>query len=225
MTRADLISLDEAEAVSGEGAGFVACPGCGVAFTPKRKNQSYCEPPCQKRTTRNAARGSRNATDSQEVRHTKRRNRGRLFWLNETFYCTPPGERLGLLMAWLNKARGGNTHLSIVLANPAFFAPPKDQRRKVSFRRSRAYPPVPFLADRLCRRLLGCRVWQWVDGSANEPETGEVMGAVNPPSTIRRDDAGQLCTDRPVTVYVAQDPADFLAGIRALREAKDRAAA
>ncbi len=119
------------------------------------------------------------------MRYTKRRNLGRLFWLNETFYGTPPGERLGLLMAWLKEARGGNTHLRSVLANPAFFAPPKDQRKKVSFRRSRAYPPVPFLADRMCRRRLGCRVWERVDGTAANPDTGEVIGAANPPSTIR----------------------------------------
>lgn len=225
MTFTAPIPHDGAEAAGTAGAGFAACPGCGVAFTPKRKNQIYCTPPCQKRTTRHAKRGPRNATDSQEVRYTKRRNLGRLMWMNETFYGTPPNERLGLLMGWLNEARDGGAHLRSVLANPAFFAPPKDQRKKVSFRRRRAYPPVPVLADRLCRRLLGCRVWQWVDGSAADPETGEVMGAANPPPAIRSDVSPQVGPDRPLTVYVAQDPADFLARIKALRNADDRAAA
>lgn len=42
-------------------------------------------------------------------------------------------------------------------------------------------PPVPMLADRSCGWLRDCRVWEWVNGSAPEPETGEVLIDHNPP--------------------------------------------
>lgn len=156
------------------GGGQHVCPGCSTSFTPSRRNQRYCTPPCQKRATRNASRcGPRG--DSWDVQHRSRRDHATLQWLNEVYYGTPPGERLGLVNDWLGRARAGDKHLRHVLGNPLFFAPKEDAWRRVCFRRSRYYPPVPLVADRLCRRLMGCRVWEWVTGRAPEPETGEVV--------------------------------------------------
>jgi hypothetical protein len=102
-------------------------------------------------------------------------------WLNETYYGTRPDERLGLLKDWLDQARDGNTALRRVLSRPEFYAPDKDEEEKVCFRQCWAYPPVPLLADLFCIDFRDCRVWKWVNGSADEPETGEVLTAHNPP--------------------------------------------
>lgn len=156
------------------------CPGCGIPFQPSKRNQRYCLPSCQKKASRNSARGSTSASDSPDRRYVKRRQRATLAWLNETYYATPPGARLALLKAWLDAARGGDTHLRGVLSRPDFAK--ADHDRATCFRNSRAYPPVPYLADRFSQRLLNCRVWDWVSGCAGEPETGEVENSPVPHS-------------------------------------------
>lgn len=112
--------------------------------------------------------------------------KARLIWMNEAFYSTRPDARLGLLKEWLDMARYGNTALRGVLTRPEFFAPEKGDR-KAYFRRCRAYPPAPQLADWFCRKLLNCRVWEWVSGKAPEPETGEVIYANPPPAYVVAD--------------------------------------
>jgi hypothetical protein len=115
MTQADLISLDGAEAVSGQGAGFAACPGCGVAFTPKRENQSCCDPPCQKRTTRNAARGSR------EVENTKRSDAhySRAAWLSYDVLRMSSLRQRQVILAILQAASAHDAALRNILLDPA----------------------------------------------------------------------------------------------------------
>lgn len=104
-----------AEAVSGEGAGFAACPGCGVAFAPKRKNQSYCDPPCQKRTTRNAARGSR------EVENTQRSGAhySRAAWLSYDVLRMSPLRQRQMILAMLQAASADDAALRNILLDPA----------------------------------------------------------------------------------------------------------
>ncbi|TDX28177.1 hypothetical protein [Rhodovulum visakhapatnamense] len=140
--------------------------------------------------------------------------------MNETYYGTPPGERLGLLKGWLDAARGGDVHLRQVLGNPAFYAPSRDDRRRVCFRRSWAYPPVPYLADRFCMVFLGCRVWEWIGGKAPEPvEIGEVVtaegGGTNPPS-YSETGATYPGADK---VYLRRDAKAFLDNLKAIRRA------
>jgi hypothetical protein len=74
-----------------------------------------------------------------------------------------------------------------VLSRPEFFAPEREEFERVCFRRCWAYPPVPLMADLFCRTLRDCRVWEWVNGSAPEPETGEVVIADNPPPAYEVD--------------------------------------
>lgn len=164
---------------TGEGVGNHApptapqCPHCGATFAPKRTNQRYCAQPCQKAATRNAARGPRTTADSPDRRHEKRLQWATLGYLNETFYGTPQEQRHGLLKEWLDLARSGDTTLRAALTRPDFCKWTDNAR--ACFRRSLAYPPVPYLALRFCQRLLGCNVVDWVHGRAGEPETGEVF--------------------------------------------------
>lgn len=147
---------------------------CRDLFTPDRRNQRYCRPRCQK----NATRGSQAADVHHGQRYTNRREWALLKWLNERYYGTRPDERLGLLQGWLDDAREGNTALRRVLSRPEFFTPARDSYAAY-FRRCWAYPPVPMAADFFCIGLRDCRVWEWVNGTAPEPETGEVI--TNPP--------------------------------------------
>lgn len=162
---------------TGEGVGNYApstrpsCPHCGAAFRPKRTNQRYCAPACQKTATRNTTRGPRTTADSPTRRHEKRRQWATLAYLNETYYGTPPGLRLGLLKDWLDRAREGDTALRAVLTRPAFTK--WEGNEKACYRGCLAYPPVPYLAHRFCLRLRGCTGADWVHGRPEEPEKGK----------------------------------------------------
>ena len=147
------------------------CPNCRTLFHAKRPNQSYCGRTCQK----NATRGPRAGNLSSDQRDDNRRDWSLLCWLNKTYYNTRPDERLGLVKDWLDAARDGDARLGRVLSKPAYRAPYKDDRI-IFFRRCWAYPPVPLMADLFCQKLRRCRVWEWVNGSAPEPDSKEVTG-------------------------------------------------
>lgn len=151
------------------------CLRCLTSFQARRKDQKYCCRDCTKKASRNATRGSTSAFASTARMYTKARHKGLLHWLNRTFYGTKPEDRLPLLSDWLRQAREGDKALREVFSNPVFHSPLGDEKRKVSYRRCRAYPPVPFMGDWLCQKLMGCRVWEWVSGKVPEPETGEVL--------------------------------------------------
>jgi hypothetical protein len=91
--------------------------------------------------------------------------------MNETYYGTKPGERLGLIKSWLDLARAGNSHLRSVFCRPDFI---KSHDSDACFRGCSSSPPVPYLANRFCHQFLGCHIWDWVQSHAPEPDTGEV---------------------------------------------------
>ena len=97
--------------------------------------------------------------------------------LNEAYYQTPPEDRLPQLKRWLDEARSGNRRLAPLLTCPRFFRLDQTtgEKETICYRRSREYPPVPFLADRFTQRFLDCRVWEWISGQAPEPETGLIL--------------------------------------------------
>lgn len=69
------------------------CPGCGANFRPKRSNQKYCSPPCQKQASRNSSRGCR----MTENRQRTELHNNRASTLTEMIYSVPPTERLGMM--------------------------------------------------------------------------------------------------------------------------------
>lgn len=93
--------------------------------------------------------------------------------MNETYYGTRPDDRPDLLRRWMDAARENGGLLRQVFATPDFFSPGRDDRRRVSFRRCCEYPPVPYVADCYCVAVLECRIWQWVNGIAETPASGE----------------------------------------------------
>ncbi|MFK7764017.1 MAG: recombination protein NinG [Roseobacter sp.] len=69
------------------------CPACGTSFTRKRSNQTYCSKPCQRKSSKNSARGDRSAENKQRSsKHYERAAR-----LTEMIYTTPPQERLEMM--------------------------------------------------------------------------------------------------------------------------------
>ncbi|WP_299960357.1 hypothetical protein [uncultured Roseobacter sp.] len=72
---------------------LLACPVCQVEFIPKRTNQKYCTPKCQKAATKNTARKSREGEHRvRSVYHYERTMR-----LAEMLYTAHPQERLGTM--------------------------------------------------------------------------------------------------------------------------------
>lgn len=194
-------------------AGGATCPRCTTPFTPARTNQRYCSTRCQKAATRNHARGSRSIHASPEVARQMLDRFDRLQDLNATFYATRPDLRLPLLKGWLDAARAGDRRLAEVLTCPRFYRrdQPRADKAAVCHHRSLGYPPVPCLADWLAQRLLGCRVWEWVNGSAKEPETGELPGLPPIRSTLL------TCPEEPPLVRVKLDTRAFMNGLREMR--------
>jgi hypothetical protein len=79
---------------------LLACPACAAEFMPKRTNQKYCTPSCQKASTRNTSRGSRvSETKGRSAYHYERAMR-----LAEMLYTAPPQERLGVMQHILLRA-------------------------------------------------------------------------------------------------------------------------
>lgn len=153
--------------------GQISCAKCGTDFTPSRRDQRYCSRPCQ----RHASRGSRTVADSPEKSRRMLDLLDALSDLNEAYYQTPPEDRLPQLKRWLDEARSGNRRLASILTCPRFFRLDQTtgEKETICYRRSREYPPVPFLADRFAQRFLDCRGWEWISGQAPEPETGEIL--------------------------------------------------
>lgn len=166
------------------------CPACGQGFTRSRKGQRFCSRRCQKSSSHNAARGSRKSCDAPTRRGDLQRKYELLHELNQRYYTMPPDQRLGFVSELLDQARAGNIRLREIFTTPDFIAfhplrrrgtrhgdvaDDLARRRRLSFRRCRSYPPVTVIADRLCRRLCGGRVYDWVSGRLPDPETGEVI--------------------------------------------------
>lgn len=213
----NFVLLDDDERGAGNRARFTdpQCLSCGQSFKHRGKAKKYCSRSCQKKATRHSARGSTSANISVDRRDVKRRQRATLAWLNETYYGTPPGQRLGLLKDWLDKARSGDTLLRAVLSRPDFRTGKRDKTK--CYRNSRAYPPVPYLTDRFALRFLNCWARDWVSGKAVEPETGEVGPRGIQVQTNRPHPRVEPITNEPRQDYIQQGPADFLQRIRAMR--------
>lgn len=200
------VAQEGAEAVTGEGAGEVACPRCGVHFTPARRNQRYCNPACQKAASRNTSRGSQKIADSHTARQRADRERGRAFLLNDDLHRKPPADRPAFMDAILQAARESDRHLHRTLSDrSAFYDFGHDYAGR---------PNLVRTLDDYCKRSRnGARVWQIIAAKWKSRDV-EIR-----PLALYRDiwtgpDAGP---ESSLPTYVKQDPADFLARIGKLR--------
>lgn len=111
------------------------CPGCGASFTPKRSNQAYCSRLCQRKASRNSARGNRSAENKQRSwKHYERAAR-----LTEMIYSVPPHERLGMMQHILSFIPH-DAGLRNILTDPELhMKPPKADSRKNVTKAADAY--------------------------------------------------------------------------------------
>lgn len=95
------------------------CPKCGVQFTPKRKDQRFCDRVCQK----NATRGSQKAADSKDCARNleTRRHRGHL--LHDMLLRKHPSDRPAFLDEIVTAAREHDWFLRTKLTDRRYLSP------------------------------------------------------------------------------------------------------
>ncbi len=105
------------------------CPACGTPFNRKRSNQIFCSRPCQRKTSRNSARGDRTVEHSRRSsKHYERAAR-----LTEMIYSTPPKQRLGMMQHILSFTPN-DASLRSILTDPVYLKelPRADNRMNIS---------------------------------------------------------------------------------------------
>lgn len=187
------------------------CPACGIVFTPKRSNQTYCEPPCQKRATRNAARGSQKAADNPDAARLAELHRRRAMLLVDALYSLPPAQRPAFMETILTAAREHDWHLRRILTD----------RRAVTVFTGHPGTGRPTLAralDDYCQRTRnGARIWHVVAKAwTDDPTLIHPLALYRDPWTDAEPDL-----EGPSEVHVRRDPEAFLAGLRAMRRVAD----
>lgn len=185
------------------------CPHCSTPFTPRRKDQKFCTRPCAKAASRNAKRGSQKIADNRYAARLADMQRSRAFLLNDALNCRPPTERPAFMETLLRAAREDDGHLRRILSD-----------RRPLWDMGADYAGRPNLSrtlDDYCQRTRnGARLWQVIASDWTDE------AAVIRPLARHRDiwtDPDSGPEHLPAT-YIAQDPAEFLARIRALREAE-----
>lgn len=127
--------FDAVDPIVMHAADISQCPACGTSFTRKRSNQAYCSRPCQRKTSRNSARGDRSAENRKRSwKHYERAAR-----LTEMIYSTPPQERLGMMQHILSFIPH-DAGLRNILTDPELhMKPPKADNRKNITKAANAY--------------------------------------------------------------------------------------
>ena len=111
------------------------CPACGTSFKRKRSNQTYCSRPCQRKTSRNTARGDRTPENKQRSsKHYERAAR-----LTEMIYSTPPQERLGMMQHILSFIPHDAGLRNILTDLELHKEPPRADNRKNIVKAANAY--------------------------------------------------------------------------------------
>lgn len=127
------------------------CPSCGKPFAPRQTNQRYCKPACQKKASRNTARGSQKATDNPEARRRAERENRRAMLLLDELFRKPRAQRPAFMETILTAAREYDWHLRRILTD--FDALLRFKER----------PNIARTVDDYCKRTRGgARIWQVV---------------------------------------------------------------
>ncbi|WP_319825756.1 hypothetical protein [Thalassovita sp.] len=138
--------------------GTIQCPGCNVAFKPKRTNQRFCSRECQRRSSRNSSRGSRsNENKERSWQHYERAHR-----LTEMIHSARPQDRLGTMkhiLEFIPRDAG----LRNILSDPKLYKqrPRADNRLNIT-RAANAYT----------KKFFGLSIKRYINAvcSGQEPE-------------------------------------------------------
>lgn len=186
---------------AGQGAAS-CCSRCDRPFTRKRQDQRFCSKPCAKAASRNAARGSRNVENARR----NRQHYERAEWLSYDLNRMPPARRADMLLTLIDAARSHDAALRNILTDPALHgADWRDAKGKL-------YPDthspdalnIAKMANAFCRDRWGIGIRTALRSKSPSAPIGDTQ-------TVDRK------VEQPLPEYVRQDPAAFLARIRALR--------
>lgn len=178
------------------------CPHCGLSFTPRRRNQRYCVPPCQKKASRNTARGSQKTADNPEARRrAEGENRRAMLLLDELFRKTP-AQRPAFMETILAAACEHDWHLRRILT---------DYDALHGFK---GRPNIARTMDDYCTRTRsGARIWQVVAKGWSDDATTIRPLAIYRGLWANADPE----LEGPPEVHVQRDPKLFLDQLRAAR--------
>lgn len=183
------------------------CPLCGLSFTPRRRNQRYCVPACQKKASKNNTRGSQRAADNPEAKRLAEMHRRRAELLVDALYGKPPDQRPAFMEIILTAAREHDWHLRRILTD----------RRSLAVFRGHSGTGRPTLAralDDYCQRSRGgVRVWQVVaEGWVDQPNAIRPLALYRDPWTNVT-----MGLEGPSEVHVQRDTKAFLAQLKVAR--------
>lgn len=148
---------------------LLLCPHCGEEFSPKRTNQNYCIPTCQK----NGSRGSRKIADSNEERHRSSRHYNRARGLAFELYTRPLHLRLGFMAELIEAARDHDAQLRSILTDPILLSAGREDKGLFHRRAPLTYKTISQAAHAYCRKFWGHGVKDVVYKRCPDPETGE----------------------------------------------------
>lgn len=156
------------------------CPRCKTEFVATRKDKKFCSRSCQKKSSNNATRGPRDNKTSRTSRKRNEQHFSLSYSLAETYYNTPPQERLGFLKELVDAARFPESprdkHIRNVLTHKALMYP--DRREPSLFYRGMpfTYCTISELVNRYCKRfLLASSRTVLTSPHFKEPDTGEIV--------------------------------------------------
>jgi hypothetical protein len=162
------------------GANGKCCLLCKSPFEATRKDKRFCSRKCQKKSSNNAARGPQDNKTSSVSRKRNEQHYNLSYSLAETYYTTPPQERLGFLKELVDVARFTESprdkHIKNVLTHKALTYP--NRQKKNLFYRGMpfTYCTISELVNRYCKRFLGASSRTvFTSPHFKEPDTGEVV--------------------------------------------------
>lgn len=186
------------------------CPHCGVSFKPRRRNQRYCVPECQRKASKNTTRGSQKVTDSPEAARLAEMHRSRALLLVDHLYSMPPVHRPAFMETIITAARGHDWHLRRILT---------DRRSLAVFggHSGTGRPTLALTLNDYCRRTRsGARIWQVVaKGWTGHATPIRPLALYRDPWTDAEPDL-----EGPPEVHVQREPKAFFAQLSLKRQLK-----
>ena len=179
------------------------CLLCNGVFMPNRSNQRYCGKNCQKKASKNAARGTR-ATENIIM---NRNHYHRALDLAEWVYTSPPLERLGVIKEIIMAASQHDSSLRRILTDPKLLrAAPTDSH--LFFRRTpRSYKTISQVCNSYVQRFFGISIQTYLKkeelgnlADYDAPAKSSYQLAI--PSLTRLTSKNVKCWHKPLSDYV-----------------------
>lgn len=187
--------------------GALSCPKCAKAFTPKRRNQQYCNRECAKAATRNTARGDR----SKEYAYRSAQHYETAAEVAYVLNRKLPNNRVVYLLQRLqNAAKGQDSTFRNIITDPRLlYAGMHSRLGRYPIDRRQLRPNLAQMAMRVCKDVLGKRIHEVLD---SDPSTLKWDQLIERVKTSNRPSAMNI-----TTVLDYSTSAYFFESLRKLR--------